>query len=118
MLLASLRPVALPLVAALFGLFVWGGAQPEAAGLFPAPWDKLVHLSWFAVLAGLLLGGLGRRWTLAVAVFALGVGMWDEWRQMSLPGREAGWDDLLADALGVALGVWLARAGLAIAGES
>jgi VanZ family protein len=38
----------------------------------------------------------------------VGVGLWDEWRQLSLPGRSAGWDDLLFDALGVALGVMLA----------
>ena len=25
----------------LLGLFVWGGNQPQAAGLIPAPWDKL-----------------------------------------------------------------------------
>jgi hypothetical protein len=28
-------------------------------GLIPPPWDKLVHLAWFAVLAGLLHFGLG-----------------------------------------------------------
>ena len=99
------------LVAGLLAMFAWGGNQPEAAGLIPPPWDKLAHLAWFAVLAGLLRFGLGGGWTPAVVVFCLGVGVWDEWRQLSLPGRAAGWDDLIADALGVALGVWLARRG-------
>lgn len=45
----------------LFSLFVWGGSRPEAAGLIPAPWDKLAHLAWFGVLAGLLHLGFGLR---------------------------------------------------------
>jgi VanZ family protein len=93
---------------ALLSLFIWGGNQPEAAGLIPPPWDKLVHLAWFAVLAGLLHLGLGLRRGLWVVAFCVGVGLWDEWRQLSLPGRSAGWDDLLFDALGIALGVMLA----------
>ena len=93
---------------ALLSLFVWGGGQPEAAGLIPQPWDKLAHLAWFATLSGLLLLGLGRRWALGVALFCLSVALWDEWRQLSLPGRSAGWDDLLFDGLGIGVGVWLA----------
>jgi VanZ family protein len=45
---------------------------------------------------------------LVVVAFCPGVGLWDEWRQLSLPGRSAGWDDLLADTAGIALGAWLA----------
>jgi heme/copper-type cytochrome/quinol oxidase subunit 2 len=37
----------------LVSLFV-GGAQPEAAGLIPAPWDKLAHVAFFFVFAFLL----------------------------------------------------------------
>jgi VanZ family protein len=110
--------LALLLAVVLLGMFVWGGNQPEAAGLIDPPWDKLAHLAWFAVLAGLLRIGLGPRWMLAVAVFCLGVGLWDEWRQMSLPGRMAGWDDLLFDCLGVALGIWLASVVSPMAAEN
>ena len=92
----------------LLSMFVWGGNQPEVAGLIPPPWDKLAHLAWFAVLAGLLHVGLGLRRGVWVVVFCLGVGLWDEWRQLSLPGRAAGWDDLLFDGLGIAVGIWLA----------
>ncbi len=92
----------------LLSMFVWGGNQPEAAGLIPPPWDKLAHLAWFAVLAGLLHVGLGLRRGVWVVVFCLGVGLWDEWRQLSLPGRAAGWDDLLFDGLGIGVGIWLA----------
>ncbi len=108
---AFARCLPLLLAAVLLGMFVWGGNQPEAAGLIPPPWDKLAHLAWFAVLAGLLRLGLGAAWTPAVAAFCLGVGLWDEWRQLSLPGRMAGWDDLLADVCGIALGIWLAGRG-------
>jgi VanZ family protein len=46
--------------------------------------------------------------------------LWDEWRQLSLPGRSAGWDDLLFDAMGIAVGVmlagWLGRRVVSVAG--
>jgi heme/copper-type cytochrome/quinol oxidase subunit 2 len=42
--------VAMLMLAALF----MGGAQPEAAGLIPAPWDKLAHVAFFFVFALLL----------------------------------------------------------------
>ena len=97
------------------GLF-YGGAQPVAVGLIPAPWDKLAHVAVFAVLAGAIgfASGLrgARMWWLAFAV-ALAVGAADEWHQLSLPGRGPGWGDLLADAVGAALGAtalrWRAR---------
>jgi VanZ family protein len=95
----------------LLGLFVWGGNQPQAAGLIPAPWDKLAHLTWFATLAGLLVLGLrgsGMRIPLLVAFACMALGAWDEWRQLALPGRSFGLDDLLADGVGIALGVFLA----------
>lgn len=96
--------------AVLLGMFIWGGSQPEAAKLIPPPWDKLAHLTWFAVLAGLLRLGLARCRAWGVVMFCLGVALWDEWRQLSLPGRAAGWDDLLFDVLGVAVGIWAAYA--------
>ena len=94
------------------GLFI-GGAQPVAVGLVPPPWDKLVHALVFAVLAAAIgyASGLRGRVMLAVAFCcAVAVGALDEWHQMYLPGRSAGWDDLAADAVGSALGtVWLSR---------
>ena len=104
------------------GLFV-GGAQPVAVGLFTEPWDKLAHATVFAVLTALLAVALqgrppqpGARWALrpgaALAVAALlagAVGVADELHQATLPGRVAGLDDLLADAVGIGLGLWVAR---------
>lgn len=98
---------ALVLVMMLTALFA-GGAQPEAAGLIPAPWDKLAHFTVFAVLAVLMHSGLGMSRVLAVVLVML-VGAADELHQMSLPGRFPGLDDLLADLAGALCGVWLTR---------
>lgn len=100
-LLAAVAAVGLPL-----GLY-FGGAQPVAVGLIPEPWDKLAHASVFAALAicvGYASGWRGRpMWWLAFSV-AVMVGAVDEFHQMTLPGRSAGWDDLSADAIGAVLG--------------
>jgi len=103
----ALRPLSvLVCVAVPLGLFV-GGAQPVAVGLFPAPWDKLVHAGVFCLLAtaiGYASGFRGKpMWWLAV-LGAATIGALDEWHQMVLPGRSAGWDDLVADAVGGAMG--------------
>lgn len=106
----SLQRLALFFVAILLTLYFWGNAQPEAVGLVPPPWDKLAHVIWYAVLAGLLLLGLGRRawpWVLAGTLLLAG---WDEWHQLALPGRSAGIDDWLADALGGVAGIGISHA--------
>jgi VanZ family protein len=38
---------------------------------------------------------------------ALLVGVLDEWHQVILPGRQAGWDDLAADTVGGLIGALL-----------
>ncbi len=99
--------VALLGVLVLLPAYIWANLQPEAAGLIPPPWDKLAHVIWFAVLAGLLSLGLGRRawpWILAGALLFAG---WDEWHQLALPGRSADPGDWLADAVGTLAGIGL-----------
>lgn len=105
-------------VGIVVALFV-GGAQPEAAGAVPAPWDKLAHVGCFFVLT--LLLGQGFSWPLSVvALVAAGVGAADEWHQLSLPGRMGSVEDWAADLLGVGMGLWvlwwLRRRGFAFAG--
>lgn len=102
--LRVLSAIALALM--LTALFA-GGAQPEAAGLIPAPWDKLAHFTVFALLAALMRHGLGFPAVLAVLAAVL-IGAGDEFHQMSLPGRFPGLDDWLADLAGALAGVWLA----------
>ena len=60
---------------------------------------------WVPIVGGLLV--------LAFAG-ALAIGIADELHQATLPGRQAGWDDLAADAVGALIGTWvLARLGWA-----
>lgn len=104
----------------LAALFV-GGAQPVAVGLIKEPWDKLAHVTVFAVMAALLTMALHDRSPspsrslnathaqAAAAVLATLVGVADELHQSTLPGRVAGFEDLLADGVGIALGLFCVR---------
>ena len=96
------RSIALTLLALmLLALFV-GGAQPQAAGLVPEPWDKLAHAAFFYVFS-LLLSRFTSLPIALVIMLAVLVGAADEIHQISLPGRVAGWDDWLADVAGACL---------------
>lgn len=82
-------------------LFV-GGSQPGAGSLFPTPFDKLVHVTYFFVVSFLLIRFA--RVPIAWAIlFTILVGTLDELHQAYLPGRQAGFDDWLADVFGIGL---------------
>lgn len=88
------------------GLYVLG-AQPFAAGLVNAPWDKLAHVAVFSLVGGAAgLASGTRGWPLAFygVAGALAIGVLDELHQAWLPGRFASWKDLLADGVGGLLG--------------
>lgn len=85
----------------LLALFV-GGAQPLAVGLFPPPWDKLAHATFFFTFAFVLKRFVGLP-TAIVLTLTLLVGAADEFHQTFLPGRVAGVDDWIADAVGASL---------------
>jgi VanZ family protein len=102
----------------IISLFL-GGAQPIAVNLVPKPWDKLLHGAVFALLAwalGFASGSHGWR-SLAVAFFgSLLIGLLDEWHQLYLPGRQAGWPDFIADMAGsfigtISLALWSRKRG-------
>jgi VanZ family protein len=79
--------------------------------------DKLIHMAIYGVLAVLLYRGIRRRavtrwdvaaWvTLAVSVV---YGASDEFHQHFVPGRTMDMFDLIADAMGAALAIGIARA--------
>lgn len=109
-LLRYLRVTAMLLVLGIIFNLFFLGAQPVAVNLIHTPWDKLVHGTIFALLAcgiGLASGLNGGRMLIVAATGTLLVGVLDEWHQMYLPGRHAGWDDLLADAIGGVTGAAL-----------
>lgn len=69
-------------------------------------WDKLNHGLAFAVLApcaALAFQGRRRRW-IDAALLALAFGAFIEVVQTQIPGRSGEWEDLLADAVGIAVG--------------
>ena len=83
---------------------------PREADLFG--WDKLNHAAAFAAMAWAAVLGfreqrMARR-TIALALVAYGAGI--EIAQLWVPGRSCEWGDLLADSVGVAMGMLLATA--------
>ena len=72
--------------------------------------DKLNHLLAFAsmAVAGRLGWTPGRAALVGVALGLLAYGGFIELVQSQIPGRDAAWDDILADALGISGGLLLA----------
>jgi hypothetical protein len=100
------RPIYLLGAATLVVALFWGGSQPFAVGLFPAPYDKLAHSLYFALLSLLLWFGTGGKWPVLLFVAVSAIGGLDELYQATLPGRQAGFYDFLTDT--VAAGVVIA----------
>ena len=97
-------------VACVLGVLVLA-LIPAPPRLFTTGWDKSNHLLAFSVMAWLGLQAFPRRvgWLLASL---LAYGALIEILQSFTPTRSAEWLDLLADALGIALG-WLILRGQA-----
>lgn len=96
------RAAALCAVLFVVGLFI-GGSQPVAAGLVPAPWDKLAHMAAFSCLSVLLVVAMRPRAIWYPVVWAAAVAVLDELHQLWLPGRQADLSDLVADGAGIGL---------------
>ncbi|WP_158593418.1 VanZ family protein [Nitrosovibrio sp. Nv6] len=106
----SVRATAMLLTLGIVVSLFVGGAQPVAVNLIPEPWDKFAHGAIFALLAwtiGVASGLPGKRRLVVALLGSLLVGMLDEWHQMYLPGRQAGWLDLAADVSGSLIGTAL-----------
>jgi VanZ family protein len=70
-------------------------------------WDKLNHMTAFTALGFCALLGFGttRRALLAASCGLLAFGGLIEVLQLAAPGRSSEWGDLLADAVGIAVGM-------------
>ena len=88
---------------------------PQDAMPDPETWDKANHVAAYGAIA--VAGGLGyrsRRALLRIALGLLLLGAGLELAQSVLPGRVASVADLLANAIGIALGLLLAVAAHAL----
>ena len=105
----ALRAIALLLSLALVAQLL---ALPEPAivpSITAVITDKALHALVFGALAVLLYVLAGARTTLAVFAAVVGVGVVDELHQAFTPGREADLADLLADAAGAAVALYLVK---------
>ncbi len=88
----------------------WLALTPEPPRDADLGWDKANHLAAFGSLAFSSVWALWQRprqWLwLVLALLAYGIGI--EIAQSFLPPREADWHDVVADSLGIALGLLLA----------
>jgi VanZ family protein len=92
---------------ALMTLLTWVNGLPESAGLLHVPWDKVAHALIFGSLAltfGLSVRGR-RRW--AVLLLMTSFAVFDEWRQLYLPGRSACLWDFATDMTATIAALWL-----------
>ena len=98
--------------AGAMALAVFVGAESAgAAGLFPGPWlDKIAHAVYYGTMALLLDHGLGQRSPATAIVLAALVGVVDERHQLGVVGRDASWQDAVADLLGALAAVASRRA--------
>lgn len=85
-----------------------------ASELVPSefPTDKIVHAFMFLLCAALFVRGwsvLRKRWYLVCVVLIL-YGMLTEVMQHFIPGRSASLGDLVADSIGVGIGIMIALA--------
>lgn len=97
------------LFAALVIALIYVGTKPEVGGLFPAPWDKLVHFSYFGGLTVVALIGQGGRYPL-LCVLLIGVfGAVDEIGQSLNPTRVASAADWSMDLLGAVCAMFMVQ---------
>jgi VanZ family protein len=88
-----------------------GADYAGEAGLFPGPWlDKIAHAVYYGTMALLLDHGLGQRSPVTAIVLAALVGVADERHQLGVVGRDASWQDAVADLLGALTAVASRRA--------
>ncbi|MDN3920773.1 VanZ family protein [Roseateles violae] len=90
----------------LIAVISWLALTPHPPRELSTGWDKSNHLLAFgALMLSSRLAWPRRRWTLLLALFAYGGLI--EILQTFVPGRDGEWPDLLADSLGLALGLLL-----------
>jgi VanZ family protein len=98
------------LLALMLVVISWLAFAPVPFNDGELPLDKARHLLAFAALAWVAAQGWGRARQAAIAMALLAYGVFIELVQSQVPGRHASTSDVLADALGIVLGLLAARA--------
>ncbi len=102
------------LLALLLCVITWLALTPAPPRQADLGWDKLNHLAAFSALAVVaVLGRCGPYSRIAGALLAYGGLI--EALQAFIPNRSGEWADLLADAVGIALGLLLVTGLLSLA---
>ncbi len=97
------------LLCALLGVISWLALTPAPPPRADLGWDKLNHLAAFAALAVVaVLGRTGSSVRVGAALLAYGGLI--EVLQSFMPPRVGEWPDLIADGVGIALGLLLVAA--------
>ena len=107
--MSSLRRISLLAAMALVAQLLFFPEPAFVPSITAVITDKALHAAVFGALAVLLYVLAGGRTTLAVFVAVMGIGVLDELRQAFVPGREADLADLLADAAGAAVALYLVK---------
>jgi VanZ family protein len=90
----------------------WFAFAPEPPPSVDTGWDKLNHLLAFAAvtMCTWFAWGTTRHRVPGVLLAALAFGVFIELVQTQVPGRSGEWPDLLADMIGITLGLTAAAA--------
>lgn len=94
-------------LAVLLATVLWLALTPQPPAGASLGWDKANHAAAFATLALVATRAFGQAWR-AIALGLLAYGGLIEVLQSFTPTRQAEWADLLADAVGIAIGLVLA----------
>jgi len=101
------RPLWRALLAVLLLVITWLALSPAPPRVITTGWDKSNHVLAFASLAFSSVWALWprpRQWFWVVlALLTYGIGI--EIAQSFLPPREADWHDVVADSVGIVLGL-------------
>jgi VanZ family protein len=103
----------LPVIVYCLAIFIQSSLPSPDIKDAPQHFDKLLHVGAYAVLAVLVMRALGAKRATAVslplALTGLALtglyGLSDELHQYVVPTRDASWGDVLANAVGSAVGV-------------
>ncbi|MEO8164989.1 MAG: VanZ family protein [Betaproteobacteria bacterium] len=69
--------------------------------------DKVLHFSYYGVMALVLAYGVGRRWMWIPLLVVPLIGVLDEWHQFYVPGRDTSVWDWVADVAGTAVALYI-----------